>query len=357
MTHCDDSLQALKTVILNGWPETKQDVTSDVLPYFHVRDELVAQNGIIFRGARCVIPKALRSAILSCIHSSHLGIKGCLRRARECVYWPGMNREVSDFIEKCETCHRYNSSNQKETLMSHEIPARPWQKIGTDLFSLKDKNYLVTVDYFSNFWEMDALGDDTSAKTVIRKLKADFTRYRCPEIVVSDNGPQYASTEFAKFAKDWDFEHTPSSPAHIQSNGQAESAVKTAKKLLRKAIDTKADVQLAILDHRNTPSQGHDMSPAQRLMNRRTRTLLPTAGRLLLPRGDTSTQHRKNMTLAKAKQAKYFNRSAKDLPPLSEGDQVRMKPFIKGNKEWKKGTVLTCLDDRSYDIETDNGVL
>ena len=82
------------------------------------------------------------------------------------------------------------------------------------------------------------------------------------------------------------------------------------------------------------------MSPAQRLLNRRTRSLLPTAGSLLQPRADTS-QQRKSIQLAKEKQAEYFNGSAKELPPLCEGDKFRIKPFIRGNSEWKKGTVLT----------------
>ena len=154
-----------------------------------------------------------------------------------------MKHDIRDYVEKCDTCRKYQTSNTRKTLMSHEIPARPWQKVGTDLFSLENKNYLVTVDYFSNFWEIDSLGQGTSVKTVIRKLKAHFTRYGCPETVVSGNGPQYASVEFATFFKEWDFEHTPSSPGNSQSNGQAESAVKTAKKLLRKAIDTNSDVQ------------------------------------------------------------------------------------------------------------------
>ena len=202
--------------------------------------------------------------------------------------------------------------------------------------------------------EIDSVGQDTSAKTLIRNLKAHFARYGCPETVVSDNGPLYASAGFATFYKEWDFEHTPSSPSNSQSNGQAESAVKTVRKLLRKAIDTKKDVQLTIRDHRNTPSQSHDMSSAQRLLNRLSRTLLPTAGSLLQPRADTS-QQRKSIQLAKEKQAEYFNRSAKDLPSLCEGYKSRIKPFIKGNSEWQKGTVLTLLDERSYEIETDSG--
>ena len=133
-TASDETLQTLKTVIINGWPASRQDVHTNILPYFHIRDELAVQNGIIFRGDRCVIPKALRPKILLHLHSAHLGIEGCLRRARECVHWPGINHEIRDYVKKYDTCRKYLTSNIRETLMSHEIPARPWQKVGTDLF-------------------------------------------------------------------------------------------------------------------------------------------------------------------------------------------------------------------------------
>ena len=116
------------------------------------------------------------------------------------------------------------------------------------------------------------------------KLKSHFARYGCPDQVVSDNGPQFTAEEFAEFAKDWDFEHTPSSPGNSKANGKVESAVQTAKALLRKGLDAKEEPYLAILDYRNTPTEGMDTSPAQRLMNRRTKTILPTTQALLQPR-------------------------------------------------------------------------
>ena len=97
------------------------------------------------------------------------------------------------------------------------------------------------------------------------------------------------------------------------------------------------------------------MSPAQRPLSRRTRTLLPMAGSLLLLRAGNTTQQRKQIALAKQNQAKHFNKSTKNLPPILEGDHIRLKPLIKGQKEWQKGTLLTCLDERSYEVETDTG--
>jgi len=97
--------------------------------------------------------------------------------------------------------------------------------------------------------------------------------------VVSDNGPQFTSQEFAHFAKAWQFRHRTISPGKSKANGKMEAAVKTAKQLLRKY----KDIHLALLDYRNTPFQGTNTSPAQRLMSRQTMTLLPSTETLLKP--------------------------------------------------------------------------
>lgn len=118
---------------------------------------------------------------------------------------------------------------------------------------------------------------------MVLKLKSHFTRYRCPAKLLN-NGPQFTSDTFQKFAGTWDFEHLTSSPGNPKANRKAESAVKTPKNHLRKALDSERDPYMAILDYRNTLTQGLDASPPQRLMNRSTKTLLPTARSLLQPR-------------------------------------------------------------------------
>ena len=355
-TASDESLQALIKVIQHGWPETKDQTPLQARPYFHVRDELAHQDGVVMRGSRCIIPKSMRFDMMQRIHCAHLGIEGCLRRARESVYWPNMNAEVKDFIEKCETCNKYEMGQQKETLHSHEVPSRPWQKVGTDLFSFEDKEYLVTVDYYSNFWEVDYLANSTSSMAVIKKLKAHFARFGIPDQVVSDNGRQYSSSEFAAFAKEWEFEHVTSSPGHPNSNGKAEAAVKQAKSLLRKAKDSNNDAYLALLAYRNTPSQGINSSPAQRLLNRRIKSRLPTAEHLLLPRtAEQLEAEAKKLQCNQEKQKHNYDKTAKDLPELQRGDTVRIKPLVKGQREWKKAVVTKCLGRRSYEVRTDRG--
>lgn len=350
----DTTLQALKDTILNGWPEERKNIPPEITAYFSLRDELAIQDGVIFRGQRIVIPAKLRQDMKAKLHASHLGAESCLRRARETIFWPGMSAEVKEMIAICETCRTYERSQQKETLMSHPIPLRPWEQVSVDLFEFDKKEYLITVDSYSNFWEVDKMSSTTS-KAIISKLKSHFARYGCPDRLISDNGPQFVAAEFERFSKEWDFQHQPSSPHNSKGNGKIESAVKTAKDLMTKARDAGTDPLLAFLDHRNTPTQGMHTSPAQRLMNRRTRTLLPTTKSLLKPEVISESRTREELERRQESQAKYFNRGARDLTPLKEGDVVRMKPFQLGEKRWKKGVVVTRLDERSYIVDTPDG--
>jgi hypothetical protein len=354
-TDKDDSLQTLKQIILMGWPDEKSELPSQAAPYFHMRDELCVQDGLIFKGERIVIPATLRSDMKKAVHTSHLGIGSCLRRARECLYWPGMSEEIKTYISTYDPCRKFETNQQKETLMPEEIPQRPWGKVGCDLFSFNNYEYLVTVDYYSNFFELDTLGHSLTAVKVIKKLKGQFARHGLPEALVSDNGPQFSSEEFKAFAVQWDFEHYTISPGNSRANGKAESAVKAAKSLLRKTRDANEDHYLALLELRNTPTQDVNSSPAQRLFNRRTRTRLPMTTRLLQPRtANLETEHEK-LKLNQSKRADNYNKHAKDLPNLNEGNTVRLKPFKLGDRSWKKGVVTKRLDERSYEVATPDG--
>ena len=103
-TNEDTSLQQLKRIIQEGWPADESLLPPLVTSYFSVRDELAVIDGLTFRDERLVIPKGMRAAFKKDFHSGHQGIEACLRRAREHVYWLGMNKELEAWIRTRDTC-------------------------------------------------------------------------------------------------------------------------------------------------------------------------------------------------------------------------------------------------------------
>ena len=119
---------------------------------------------------------------------------------------------------------------------------------------------------------------------VIAKSKVHFARYGIPDVVISDNGPQFSSIEFQNFAHQWGFQHVTSSPKYAQNNGGVERAVQVAKKLLKKARQDGQDPLLYMLNSRNTPRDNVVESVAHRLMSCRTKPTLPITEEQLQPK-------------------------------------------------------------------------
>ena len=188
--------------------------------------------------------------------------------------------------------------------MSHLVPSQPWSRIAADLFALEGMNFVLLVDYYSDWWEIEKL-TDLSSKSVVKNIKRIFARFGIPHVLVSDNGPQFVSYEFREFMAQWGVDHVVSSPHHQQGNGKAESAVKIAKNLLRKTLRSKQDFWTAVLEWRNPPTAGVNTSPAQRLLARRTRTTLPMASRLLKPEVPAKVETHDRL-IRKKQQAKKF---------------------------------------------------
>ena len=308
--------------------------------------------GVLFKGEKVIIPSSMRTEMLKCIHSSHLGIEKCKRRARDVLFWPGMNSRIQDVVSNCSICNRYQRRNTKEPLLSHETPQRPWSRVVADMFELNGKSYLTLVDYYSGFIEVNLIHDTTS-KQVITYCKSQFARHGIPDILITDNGPQFSSTAFKEFARQYVFKHCTTSPHYPQANGMAEKAVQTAKNLIKKAIADKRDPYLALLEHRNTPLSDQLGSPVQQLMGRRTRTLIPTSEKLLQPKVISPKVVYKEITQRKAKQKYYYDRHARHLKEMPVGDAVMM---LDGNK-WKPAKMIAISQEapRSYVIKTPEG--
>ena len=347
-TASDETLQSLSTTVKDGWPSLKANVPLSIVHYWNVRDEIHEAEGLLFLGQKLIIPQSLRRDIFRRIHESHLGMEKCKSRARAVVYWPGMSADIENMVAKCSICLKYRNQNQKEPLMPHETPDRPCQKLGTDIFELYSKSYLIIVDYYSKYPELCLLRDKTS-QSVITSMKSVFARHGIPDEVIADNMP-FSSKECIQFAQEWRFEINTSSPGYPQSNGMSERTIQTVKNLLKKAEDDGNDPYIALLEYQNTPVSGLQESPAQLLISRMLKSKLPTVQSLLQPRVPESV--REKLKQRTEKQREYYNRSAKPLPQIKEDDTVH----IRKGKTWEPAVVTAKHSaPRSFIVTTPEG--
>ncbi|KAJ3649934.1 hypothetical protein Zmor_021650 [Zophobas morio] len=338
----DQEMQLLKKFVVETWPGKPPTA---VTPYFKFRNELKIHNNLICYRDRLVIPRALRKQCLRVLHDGHLGTPKCLEKAKTTVWWPEIRRHLKDMVENCETCIKHRQP-VVEPMIPSTVPSRPWKVLGADLAYYNGKNYLVVQDYYSKYPEIRKLKKLTSLET-IEYLKDIFSHHGIPEELRSDNGKQFDSLEFRTFAKDYGFRWVSSSPEFQQSNGQAESAVKLLKTILKK----NEDPFLGMLAYRNTPlSCG--ASPAQLLFGRQLRDRVPAISRRLVPKLPNHQAIRREMEAEKQRQKHHYDRRhrTKDNAELKAGDRV----WLIHRKE--EGMVQTPDETpRSYWVKTPHG--
>ena len=280
-----------------------------------------------------------------------MGITKCQYHARQCVYWPGINEDIRKMVEACPTCQRHHPQEPRQPLQPTPAPECPWQHIGADFFTFDGFEYLVIVDYYTKmpFIRKIPPSQCNAAKT-ISVLKELFSEHGIPETIRSDNGPQFASHQFAEFAKEWNFDHTTSSPRNPRSNGQAKAAVKVVKGLLTHAKYSGQDPYLALLAYRSTPIDAHLHSPAEMLYQRVIRTTVPQRIRHKDPQAAADRDHLNDHA---TQSAAYHDRHCKPKSPLYAGQTVSVLNDAK--TLWLPATVICRAKHGSYLVQVIGG--
>lgn len=342
----DATCQFLTQFSTEGWP-AKKALDQECRAYWQHRSDIVVEDGLLMRGSRIIIPKAMRNQVLDSIHQGHQGIVKCRARARESVWWPGLSKQI-ELVKGCTQCIQ-ETINCREPLIPTPFPERPWQQGGIDLFYLKHKWYLLVTDYYSRYPEVAPLAS-LSAVSVVDHMKSIFARHGTPETVYSDNGPQFQrllGSEFSKFSKEWTFAHKTSSPMFPQSNGFVEAGVKIIKRSWKKTDDAYRALQA----YRATPL-ANGFSPAELLMGRRIRTSVPIVPSLLKQATPEPQKLRKWEEENKEKQKRNFDtrHAARPLKPLQSGQRAWIiDQRTSGTVQYQAGS------PHSYHVKTDRG--
>ena len=344
----DQICQSIKRYCKEGWPERKH-IDDSVIPFWNTRGSISMDNdGLLLYGQRIIVPTSLRKEALQRIHNGHQGIQHSQLRAKISVWWPGISTDIDNTVKQCPSCAK-NLSPRKEPMIIMDIPDYPWQTVAADLFNLNGENYLVIVDYFSRYPEIFKLTSTTSQK-IIGCLKSVFSRLGIPEVFISDNGPQFASQDFANFAKDYTFQHVTSSPHFAQSNGLAERTVQTVKRLLRES----GDPNMAMLTYRSTPFPWCKLSPAELLMGRRLRGNMPLTRKQLIPEWTYMEDFKLQNKRFKERQKKNYDHRHRvcNIPPLPDNTKV----WITSSDQPTPGVIVRAANTpRSYIVNTPAG--
>ena len=138
---------------------------------------------------RIIIPATLQKEILTKLHAPHQGTERTKLRARTSVYWRGLYKDIEETTKTCSTCEELQHSQQKEPLITTEVPPRAWHTIGADLFALNGSEYLVVADYYSKYPFVGNIPSGQSNSSIVLKIMRQlFSEQGIPEVVRTDNG-------------------------------------------------------------------------------------------------------------------------------------------------------------------------
>lgn len=348
----DSEAQLLQKTIKLGWPTNKAKCPESLIPFWKHRAELTVDGDLILKGQAAYIPKSLRREMLSLAHSSHYNFTATWKRARDCIFWPTIKSELREVCETCGTCLAHLPKQAKEPMLLTPTATYPFQIVYQDIFSLDNNQYLVTVDSYSDYFEVDNLGHTATTERVISATEKHFARYGAPVELHSDNASQFTSTAFIEFLQFWSVTPVTSSPYFPQGNGKAEAAVKVAKRLLKKCKLYRENYQYALLDLRNT-IQADNSSRAQKFLSRQLRCKLPS----LMDRNFIQNHQQLRINREKKTQQKrHFDKRTKKLRPLLTGEAVRVQPLRKTD-HWVGGSCVDFFGPRSYLVRLNDGTI
>ena len=175
----------------------KDELHSDLRPYWSYRDDLAVTDGVDMKGRHIIIPVVLKQLVLDQLHLNHMGIEKTKILACKYVYWVNINTDIEKHIKICNVYIEFQQTQPKEKMIHHAIPFRPWEVLGADVFHFNNKNYLCIIDYHSEFPVIKKM-KGLSTESLITTTKVTFAEYGIPYKIMSDSGTNFCFTQVQK---------------------------------------------------------------------------------------------------------------------------------------------------------------
>ena len=345
-TRTDPVLRKVLRCVRGGWPQKCEE---ELQPYWTRRFELTVEGGCLLWGIRVIAPRKLRTQLLDELHRDHPGISRMKAVAQSYFWWPCLDKAIENVVKSCTSCQAVKHSPAVAPLQPWVWPAQPWKRVHLDFAGpFQGAMFLVVVDAHSKWPEVHVMKETTTGKT-IQRLRETFSQFGLPEQLVTDNGPQFTSEDFAQFTKINGVKHIRCAPYHPASNGLAERFVQSLKMALKASVNNGLSLQHRVLNflfnYHTTPHATTGVSPSSLFLHRGIRTCLD----LLLP-------DRESHVLTKqAKQKAQHDQRARGND-FFIGQSVMAKNLRPG-PDWVPAVVVERLGPLTYLVETADQLL
>lgn len=316
----------------NGWPKHVKD--TELMPFSDRQLELSVAHGLLYWGHRVVVPTQARERVLHMLHETHQGSSAMKAVARSAFWWPGLDREIEHLSASCHNCVQNLPMPASAQPVSSPAVKEKWSRLHADFAGpVAGSMILVVVDAATKWIEAVPMRH-ASTQSTIASLRSIFARFGVPRTIVTDNGTQFTSEEFATFAKNNNIAHLRTAVYHPQSNGLAERAVRTIKEALKKISEGTLEEKLVkvLFNYRRTPCH-EGKSPSELLFGYLIRSRLDSC----FPPFPGSTRETEEWT----------------LPPDTA---VYARNYGQGEK-WTPGKVQSTTGSRMVIIQTPAGVV
>jgi len=308
------------------------------------KTQISVEQGCLLWGYRVIIPAKFRNNILSELHSCHMGSSSMKSLARSYFWWPGMDKEIENITQNCDNCLNVRQNPPKSIISPWKWPEKPWTRVHCDFLGpFQNKYFFIIVDATTKWLEVFQVNSMT-AHIVIQKFSETIARFGIPKTITSDGAKCFAGFEFQVFCKNLGIRHMTGAPFHPESNGCAESAVKTIKNFFKKCSTAQSQLNKFLLMYRNTPHSTTRETPAQLMLGRSTRlqfdALMPNTSEVVIERQISQINNGGNRTVS-------FN----------TGDYVLARDYRNNNNKWQKGKIIKSISCNTHDVELDDGTI